>query len=110
MQEYNLGIDIRVIPFVKLDSRTIGSISHLPKMLIRTADGKYHLSDIPLVSRETGIRWQLYYIYDALTPEEQDRLKDYVVTITIDGSMSSVVKIPDGKGKKRQKRRKKDIK
>lgn len=110
MQEYNLGIDIRVIPFVKLDSRTIGSISHLPKMLIRTADGKYYLSDIPLVSRETGIRWQLYYIYDELTPEEQERLKDYVVTITIDGSMSSVVKIPDGKDKKRQKRRKKDIK
>lgn len=103
MQEYNLGIDIRVIPYVKLDSRTIGSIPHLPKMLICTADGKYHLSDIPLVSRETGIRWQLYYIYDELTPELQERLKKYVVTITIDESMGSAVGRSDKKRKKRRK-------
>ncbi len=103
MQEYNLGIDIRVIPFVKLDSRTIGSIPHLPKMLICTADGKYHLSDIPLVSRTTGIRWQLYYIYDELTPELQERLKKYVVTITIDESMGSAVGRSDKNRKKRRK-------
>lgn len=119
--------DMRVIPFVKEEkivrkgkvlSVTVNnltkeereSISSEPRILWENADHVY-MAEMPLTYNEgINIKSSLYYVFDELTSEEQERFFDK--SIVIPTTKPTVVKVygEDSKkffsGKKRTKKRK----
>ena len=100
--------DTRVIPFVKYEKRikkgkeyTVAvdnltkeerdNMSSEPKMLWENREHIY-VAELPLAYNEgTGVKWSLYYVFDELTKEEQDKYFDRSIIIPM--TREKVVKV-----------------
>ena len=94
--------EVRVIPFVKYEKRLInGKIVEnafdtftieertnlsveVPSMLWMN-EGIFYLAESPLVyNMGTGVKWRLFYMFDKLTKEEQEKYFDRSIIIKMD--------------------------
>lgn len=118
--------DTRVVPFVihqkeeknglvetraveNLTQYEIDNMSCDPRMLWRNKERVY-MAEMPLAFNEgTSVKWALYYLFDELTIEEQEKYLDR--SIIIPTTIEKVVKVYDEKSKsffgkiRRKKRR-----
>ena len=78
-----------------------------PRMLWRNADDVY-IAEIPLAYRGTGVKWSLYYVYDELTEEEQQKYIDRVTTIPV--TINSIVSVYGNIKAKEKKPKEKKVK
>lgn len=116
--------NIKVIPFSKeiirekngkkssiivnnLSNEEIRNMSCDPRMLWRNADDVY-IAEIPLAYRGTGVKWSLYYVYDELTEEEQQKYIDRVTTIPV--TINSIVSVYGNIKAKEKKPKEKKVK
>lgn len=94
---------IKVIPLVikkeekiqdNLSQEEIESMSCDPRMLWRMGNNVY-LSEMPLTYKGTKVKSSLYYVYNELTKEEQEKYKSRSTTITV--TKNKIEKINESK-------------
>lgn len=106
--------DTRVVPFVihqkeeknglmetrvveNLTQNEIDNMSCDPRMLWRNNE-RIYMAEMPLAFNEgTSVKWSLYYLFDELTIEEQEKYLDR--SIIIPTTIEKVVKVYDEKSK-----------
>ena len=86
---------VEVIPFGEVNTK----VSAEPKMLKEEGEDKY-LSELPIIYHGEGnIKDNLFYLYNELSSEEKEMLKDKVIVITV--TVPKVEEATDTRGKGR---------
>jgi len=100
--------EIRVLPFIMVEEKNVNgkryvekidnlsndeikNMSCEPRMFWQNAERMY-MAEIPLTYKGgTGVKWSLFYVFDELTKEEQE--KYFARTILIRTTEKDVVKV-----------------
>lgn len=91
----------------KVDNLTVEEMNKMscdPRMLWRNGDRVY-MAEMPLTYRGTSVKWSLFYVFDELTAEEQE--KYYSRSIVIPTTIKDVVQVYGESSKSVFTRRKK---